>query len=464
MKGNYFASGPSMRTKEDAKEEIEGKIKKSLRFSIIDGAFYSAMVGFGESFFTAFAIFLQATNLQIGLIGSLPLALGSISQLYSNRLIKWFRSRRRFVYITALLEGLMYIPIALVFFFGEMRVFHLIVFVSIYWVFGMIASAAWNSWIGDLVKENERGRYFGIRNKIAGMTSFFAFLFGGYVLQRFTDGIMTQYIGFVIIFALALISRVMSFVYLTKKYEPEYVQVKEAEFTFIDFLKQARFRNYGLLVLYLCLMNFSIYVAGPFFAAYMLYDLKFSYMTFTLISAIAIIVKYVSMPVWGKVSDIYGTRKVLTLSGFLMPIVPLMWFFSSNAWHLVPVQIYSGFVWAGFEITSFNFMFDTTTHEKRATCVSYYNALNGGAIIAGALIGTLIVKYNNMFWSKYLLVFLVSFALRYVASFIFLAKLKEVRHVQKTSYEDVFFRVITSMPTMGIVHRIVTFRKKGRGS
>ncbi|HLC98962.1 MAG TPA: MFS transporter, partial [Candidatus Nanoarchaeia archaeon] len=74
----------------DSKKEepVEDKIRKSLKYSIMDGAFYSAMVGFGESFFSAFAIFLKASNLQIGLLGSLPIALGSVSQLYSNRLIK----------------------------------------------------------------------------------------------------------------------------------------------------------------------------------------------------------------------------------------------------------------------------------------------------------------------------------------------------------------------------------------
>ena len=354
----------------------------------------------------------------------------------------------------------MYIPVAFVFFLGELKVFHLIFFVSLYWIFGMIASAAWNSWMGDLVKENERGRYFGKRNKIAGLTAFVSFMLGGYILQRFTDGSEQQYIGFAIIFGLALLSRIMSFVYLTKKYEPEYVAVKEAEFTLLDFIRQARFRNYGLLVLYLCFMNFSIYIAGPFFAAYMLYDLKFSYMTFTIISAIAIIVKYLSMPVWGMASDRFGTRKVLTLSGFLMPIVPLLWFFSGNAWHLVPIQIYSGFVWAGFEISSFNFMFDTTSHEKRATCIAYYNVLNGGSLLLGSVIGSLMVKYSTLFWSKYLIVFLASFALRYVASFVFLPRLKEVRQVESTSYEKIFLNIITSMPTMGIMHRLITFRRK----
>lgn len=423
-------------------EDNETKIKKSLKYSILDGTFYSAMVGFGESFLSAFAVFLKANNLQLGLLSSLPQTFGSLSQLYSNKLINLFKSRKKLAYTCVLLQALIYIPIALVFFFGKFRVFHLVLFVSIYWILGMIINPAWNSWMGDLVNEKERGSYFGKRNKIAGLTSFISFLTAGYILQRFSDGI-TEYIGFIIIFSLALISRIISFIFLTKKYEPKYEIVKEAQFSFIEFLKQARFRNYGLFVFYLSFMNFAIYVASPFFTPYMLYDLHFDYKTFTIITATSLLIKFLIMPLWGYLSDQYGTKKVLAVSGFLMPLVPLLWIFSKQVWYLILVQLYSGFIWAGFEIASFNFIFDTTTPQKRATCVAYYNVLNGIAIFLGAMIGAFIVRYNHIFASKYFTVFILSFILRYLASIIFISKLKEVRTVENISYSKLLLKVFT---------------------
>ena len=86
--------------------------------------------------------------------------------------------------------------------------------------------------------------------------------------------------------------------------------------------------------------------------------------------------------------------------------------------------------------------------------------LNGLAIFAGAILGALIIKYNNLFWSKYLLVFLISGIARCIASIIFIPKLKEVREVEHVPYNKLFLNVLTSMPTMGLVHRIITFRKK----
>lgn len=438
----------------------DNRVKKSLKYSILDGSFYSMMVGFGESFFSAFAVFLKANNIQLGLLGSLPQSLGSISQLFTNKLLKLFKSRKRFVCINAFLEALMYIPIILVFFLGKFKVYHLIFFVCVYWIFGTILNPVWNSWIGDLVDEKKRGAYFGKRNKIGGIASFISLLTGGFILQNFTNGIKTQYIGFIIIFSLAFIARIISFFYLTKKYDPPYKIQPESQFSFIEFLKKARFRNFGMFVFFLCLMNFSVFISAPFFAAYMLYDLKLSYINYTIILATAVIVKYMSMPVWGSASDRYGTKRTLSLASFLMPLTPLLWLYSKDFSYLILIQMYSGFVWAGFEITSFNFIFDTTSPEKRATCVAYYNVLNGIAIILGALIGGLIVRYNHVFWSKYLLVFLISGILRYKISIIFIPKLKEVRGIERIPYHKLFFNIISTMPTMGLVYNLITFKKK----
>lgn len=435
------------------------RIKNSLVYSILDGTFYASMIGFGESFISAFAVFLKATNIQLGLLSSLPQMIGSFSQLFSNRLIKLFNSRKKLVCAFVFLQALMYLPIMLVFFFGTLRVYHLIFFVSIYWLFGMILGPAWSSWMGDIVPENRRGAYFGLRNKITGFASFFSFLIAGYILQRYADGTNVQYIGFVIIFLLALMSRIVSFIFLTKKYEPKYEVVKESEFSFFDFIKHVRETNYGLFVIFLCLMNFSVYLAAPFFTPYMLNDLRMSYLSFTIVIAAAMIMKIFSMPVWGRVSDRFGTKKVLKLSSFLMPIVPVLWIFSDNIIYLILIQMYSGFIWAGFELASFNFIFDTTSAPKRATCIAYYNVLNGSAIFLGALIGGLIIKYNSVFLSNYFLVFLISGVLRYVVSIILIPKLREVRQVDGIKYTELFFRVVTMMPTMGLVHNLVAFGK-----
>ena len=420
-------------------ESRDEKVKKSLRYSIINGSFYSIMVGFGESFFSAFAIFLRASNLEIGLVGSLPQALGSIAQLYSTKLIKIFESRKRAVLINAFLEGIMFIPILLAYFFGDFRALYLLLFLCLYWVFRMLINPMWMSWMGDLVKPNERGRYFGRRHKFTGFFTLVSLIAAGYILAINKGS--NEYLGFVAVFVIAMAARMFSTLFLSLKYEPGYTQAAEASFSLVDFLKKARSTNFGLFVFFLTTMNFSVYLAAPFFAAYMLKDLHLDYFTFTLIIAVPIIVKFLTIGAWGAVCDKFGSRKILTMTSLLISLIPVIWLFSKDIWYLLLVQAYSGFVWAGFELATFNFILDCTGTLKRATAVSYYNLLNGLATLAGAIAGGIIVSFNFIFWSHYYFVFLISTIARFLVAIFFIPKIHEMRHVQKSTYKD----VLTSM-------------------
>ena len=439
---------------------IEEKRKKSLDYSVKDASFHAAMVGFGESFFSAFAVFLKATNLQLALLGSLPLSIGSILQLSSEKLLNFFGSRKKFVAVSVLLQALTYIPIMLVFLFSTLNVYHIIFFVSLYFIFGMISSTAWSSWMGELVSQDERGYYFSKRNSIAGFISFFSLLIAGYILQRFIGNPETQFKGFVIIFTLALLFRLMSLVYLLRKYEPVYRKTKDDDNGFINFLYKAKERDYGILILFLCFMNFSVFIAAPFFAAYMLYDLKLTYIEYTIVLAGAVISKNISMPVWGRAIDKYGNRKILTLAGFLMPLVSLLWLFSEHVIYLVFIQIFSGFIWAGFELSTFSSFFDKLMPNKIPKYVSYSNVLNGIALLIGAFLGGLIVKYNSFFWSKYHAVFLISAFSRYLVSFIFIPKLREGREVTSVTYPRLLLNLVTGITTRGLVYDVAVFGRK----
>jgi MFS family permease len=214
---------------------------------------------------------------------------------------------------------------------------------------------------------------------------------------------------------------------------------------------------YGIFVIYMCLLNFAIYLSAPFFTPYMLKDLQFDYMTLTLVQATSIITKLLVMPVWGRLIDQFGTRKILVFTGFFIPLVPLLWLFSSNVWYLVVSQVFCGFVWAGFELATFNFMFETTMPSQRIGYFAFYNAMNGVAILLGGLAGALIVRYNHVFWSKYLLVILLSGLARYVVNFSLLHRLQEMRTVEAISYPKLFFKMITTIPAIYLPH----FRHKG---
>lgn len=436
-------------------------IKKSLKYSVLDGFFYSIKLGFGESFFLAYLTFFKASNIELGLAGSLPQALGSLSQLFSGFFLKVFKSRKITVCINVLFENLMFIPMILTFFMGNFKAVYFIIFLSLYWIFGMILGPSWSSWMGDLVHENMKGKYFGARNRLNGFAAFFSFVIAGLILYFFnnTDN---QYIGYVIIFIIAFISRFISLIFLTKKYEPKYQYKIESRLNIKDFISNAKITNFGILSLYICLMNFSVMMSSSFFTPYMLKDLKFSYLIYTIVLASSMVFKNIFMPLWGRIIDKYGTKIILSITGFLLPIIPVLWLLSDKVIFIILFQIYSGIVWAGFELSSFNFIFDATTSKNRINCISVHNIFNGLSILLGGIIGGLIVKFNDIFWSKYLFIFLVSGILRLIVSIIFVPRLKEVREVEKISYKDLFLRIISTMVTKGVIYNPILFRKRNK--
>ncbi|MBT3464401.1 MFS transporter [archaeon] len=435
----------------------EEKRKRSLKNSIWSGAFFSLMVGFGESFFGAFAVFLKANNFELSLLTTLPKTLGNISHIFSNKLLNLFKSRKHLISTLIIVQILLHIPIGLVYYFGKLQISFLIFFVTLYWICSQLILSPWTSWMGDVVHKEKRGSFFGIRNRISGLSSYVSFLLGGYILEHFSTSQIMEYYGFLILFLLAMIFRIVSLIFTLLQYEPKNSQFKEVNFNFIKFLSHANESNYGLFVLYISMMYFGVFICSAYFTPYLLIDLGFNYSLFAIISSASMIAKFSSMHIWGELCDNYGTMKVLALTGYIMPFVPLLWVFSSNVPYLIIIQLISGFLWGGFDMASFNFMYDVTNRKTRAVSVAYYNILIGILSFLGSMIGWVVVYFNSLPISSYLLTFVFSFVIRLMASLFFIQKLKEVRKVEKITGRGLLIKAFTIRPTSGFRYNLILY-------
>ena len=444
-------------------KEIKGKVKSALRYSLFDGVSHSFMVGIGEHYLLAYAILMSATDLQLGLVATLPIFLASILQLFSIKVMHTIRSRKKSVLLFASLQGLTWIPIIFVYSFIGIKIPSLIFFVSLYWIFGLIASPIWTSWIGDLVPEKVRGKYFSRRQAATSVAIFVSFILGGFILTYAKDTLNEAYIGFAFIFILALLARFVSVFFLTKQYEPE-LKIKEGnEFALKDFIfhfsKRFKKGHFNTAVLYFSLISFGIYFVAPYIVAFMLKDLNFNYMQYVIAIASYLIVQVTLLPIWGRILDKYGSLSILRLTGMLIVINPLLWIFPKELSHVILIQIYSGFVMSGFLLASFNLLLETTTPNKRATAISYYHLINGTFIFLGSISAALLIKWSigwnlaafgGLFWSKYIIVFLFSGIWRLMVSLTILPRLKDIKRHKKISSEDLALKVISSIPGKGL--------------
>jgi hypothetical protein len=69
-------------------------------------------------------------------------------------------------------------------------------------------------------------------------------------------------------------------------------------------------------------------------------------------------------------------------------------------------------------------------------------------------------EFSGCHPSQHLLIFAVSGLLRYLASAIFIPRIREVREVEMIPYARPFLKVISNMPTMGSVYQLIPFRRK----
>jgi MFS family permease len=414
------------------------EVKKSLKYSILDGSAYSAMLGLTQDYIVPFALALRATIVQIGLLSSIPNVAMALSQLTAPHLAERASSRKGLIVPVVLTHALMWLPILLVpYVFPGQRIWWLIGFFTLSTVFGSLGNPAWASMMADLVPEGMRGKYFGFRGRICGLAAL-TFSFIGVAILHFSTADI--FLGFSVIFGGAMLFRLVSWYFLSRMYEPPLLNMKAQHHKLTDIARNLGSSNLGRFAIYISLINFATYLASPFFAVYMLRDLKFDYLTYVTVTATAALANLMFLTFWGRRTDRAGNIKVLRVTSILVPLVPLLWVGSHQLYYLIPVQILSGFAWAGFNLASANFLYDASAPEKRTRCVALFNAMNGSAICLGALLGGLVAPHlPPVLGHSLLTLFLISGLLRGLAAATLLRRIAEVRQVAEMTTAELLF-------------------------
>lgn len=426
-----------------------GKIRNSLKVSFLDGIFASCMLGLTTDYITPYALALKAKVFQIGILNALPNLVGSLVQLKSADITEKVNSRKKVINTFVFLHLLMALPIIFIpYLFKGFEVLALIVFVTLFTAFNAFAGPVWLSLMSDYLPPKRRASYFGWRNKIFGIIITVSAFAAGFILHLFKSNILK---GFMLVFSLAFVCRLISWYFLTRMYELPLKIKKEAYFNFWDFLKQIRRSNFAKFVFFVASLNFSVNLAAPFFSVFMLRDLKFNYVTYTMVVTAVAISSIFTVDRWGRNADRIGSLRVLQFTSLFIATLPLLWLLCHHPSYLVLVQIIAGFAWSGFNLCAINFIYDAVTPEKRTRCLAYYNVCVGVALCLGSLSGGFLLKrLPLLFGYKASSLFLISGILRLLVVGFFSRRIKEVRSVEKISSKNLFFSVVGLKPISGV--------------
>jgi len=445
-------------------------VENSLRHSLRDAGAFAVMIGIGETYLSAFALFLQASTPQIGLLASLPPLLGSFIQPVSAWIGRLTGQRKVIVLVGASVQAMAWLPIVLLpLMFSDFALPLLIASVVLYQCGAQLAAPQWSSMMGDIVPVRRRGRFFARRTKIVSLMTFLALAVGGLVLQNFSNRGQTL-LGFVLLFGVAMLARLVSVYHLAKMHDPTGHPVEIELPIARRWWERLRHSNFARFSVFFAMTQFSVAIASPFFTVYMLRDLKFSYFAFMTNTGMAILAQFLTLNQWGRISDVFGNRRILATTGVVIPLMPLLWTFSSNYWYLLFAQIISGLTWAGFTLSASNFLYDLVSREKRTTYLAIHNMLSSTGIFAGAMLGgylgttlpTTITLFDQTFsWGSALLgVFAVSALVRALMVFLLLPKIREVRKVRPISVSELIFRVTQVRALAGLFFEVVASKPK----
>jgi MFS family permease len=421
-------------------------VERSLDASIKDGASYAVMMGLGEAYVGACAVFLGASDSLVALISTVPLFLGSWAQLLAPGLIDRTGRRRRWYLAGSISQALTWIPMTASLFAPKgAGAWLLMAGFILYFATVQFTVPPWLSTMGDLVPPATRGRYFGRRTSLGILLQFVSGTAGGLGLWIFKqDG--HEAWGYTIVFSAAFLARWSSIYFLARMVEPPYVPRGEDAFSLWQFLRRLPHSNFAKFVVFVACLMASAQFAGCLFNIYWLRTLHYPYWwQYTACLNALLIVQIPALLFWGRAADRFGNKKVLGVTSIGIAVLPALWLISSHIALAIFLQLWSGFFWCGFNQSVQNFLLDAVSPPKRTRCTAYLNLIQNFGLLVGGVAGSIVIRFipnhlgpfrwEHPFWTM----LGISFLLRVATILFFLPRFREVRDVPKIGVAEMLY-------------------------
>lgn len=422
---------------------------------MLDGLYYAIMVGLAEAYIAPFALRLGLGPIAAGLIVTVPALVGAAAQLRAPRYIRRVGSYSKFMKIGASLQGLMYVPLAMIAVAGpwlaefarehaHIHALSALVFLVwiAYWVFGAACGPAWQTAAGAIIPPKVRAGYFARRSRILHFATLLSLLFQGMLMTQLTkladepaaesaaasdaitfDPVLLIFAG---LFLAACFFRLLSAYYLGRYSEPELPPHRESRVPPMEAARRLGRAPDGRYLLYMLCTLATVQISGPYFNPYMVQILQadqtpmFAHAPWlgpalSWLLAGAILGRIIALPTVGAMARRFGPRRVLRVSGILLIPGPLFWLVSDNSLWLLGWQIAFGVIWAAFELSTFLLNYVMLKPEERTSILTLYAAANEVGKSAGSMVGAALLGSAGEGRFAYVLVFWISSAARLVS-------------------------------------------------
>jgi len=364
------------------------------------------MVSVSGLFLTGLILELGGEAFHVGMLQTAML-LGGVFQIGTNFVLTRIGSRKRFCLITLGTVRVLRLLIAalpLLILLGVDRsrlIWPLGGLLLLGGICGMSAEVARQSWIADLVPAALRGRFFGYRVAIGGIAAMVVtLLYGGFVDAWKAAG--HEAVGaFQILIAFGAGAGFVSLlcVWLTPE-PPMHRTARPATFgeSVRLPLRHPRFR--GFVILHGS-YSFAVGFCGGFFHLFMLQFLGMRYSWIAATDVLSQLLSVTGAPLWGRLADRWGTKRMLTLALIAKGVFPFLWLgLMPQWWHLVFAVVLVRMFNSATQIGWINLALELSPEENRAAYISMYRSVSNLArAISPFLAGLIAAAMADRVWA-----------------------------------------------------------------
>lgn len=394
-------------------------VRRTLRLSLFEGALVQAFLNWTTgSVIIGYMLHLGASPTELGLIASVPM-LAQLVSPFAAYLAGIVGQLKGLTALTAFVGRILWLLAALLPLLGvptELQPAFIVVLVMVSSLFQASTATLWSSWMGGVVPESQRGRYFGFRAGVVGIIGMVANLGAGWFLDH-----MGAPLGFQIVLGVGVLSAVLAAVTLLWHYEPPVTRTPpHFRAIFHRPWKDANFRKFLTFGVY---WQGAVFIGAPFVFTYFIEHLKMSFTEIAIWSVIASLSALLTTNFWGRIADRYGNKVVLaigtTIAGSAMP---LSWMLASEdrLWPIWFSAFFDAAAWGAIGPALFNLALASAPKEDRTAFIAMFSFATGGAgFVGGLLSGPLLLLFSRfeptvfgMGWTGFHSLFLVSGLLR----------------------------------------------------
>lgn len=406
-------------------------MEKNIRCNVRHGVASVLAQNLAAPFLGIFALKLGASNWQVGLLSSAP-ALVSLAVMIPGAIyVDRFTRKKEITSRFFLANRVFYLALAcLPFLTPDWRAWALVATVALMNLPGAIGNVAWQSFISRVIPPERRAQAFARRNRAMNIVGTAAVVVAGRLLD-----VISFPVGYQVMLVLAFAVALLELRIFREIEEPEGPvpgalgsrptpppngagaasepvrqagnngrrvrrriihlrgSLREAA---ADVLAHPRFIRFTVAS---AVFYFMWQIAWPLFTLYQVKELGANNFWISLLHLCNTGGALVGYGFWARFADRYGHLRTLTLSTLGIFIVPLYYGFSESLLTITLLNLVTGAIFSGVNLSLFNALLEQTPEEHKTTYIAYYNTAITLTSVFAPIVGVSLLNGLGFFWS-----------------------------------------------------------------